>query len=284
MRCREKLAMQTLHTGATMGAMKKQGPRLNMTVMLIPSLFVSLLFIAYASSAADTVVNRGWSYAIEKGIEKSKRSYLLLYHPGTKEEKKVSVVSRCSKPQHSEGVYGTCTHAITIHPGGHTFSLKTGEDVVLADSSFDFPVLGTVEYGCCAGSDRVSFYTEKGEYLGRITTINLTKGNNAITDVLDVRNSTGRNDSTKYFVVQDDKNDLAYFAWTSETKRKMRKLPIIYEIFDKGACDEWYLSKFSKYADRTDITFALEGRFCEKQSRLFSCQKEESRISCTLRQ
>lgn len=234
--------------------------------------------------SAGTDSTSGWSYTVEKGVEKSRRSYLLVYHPGTKEEKKISVVSTCRKPQHSEAAYGKCTHSLTTRPGGHRFSLKTGEDVVIADSSSDSLILGTIEYGCCGGPDRVSFYTERGDYLGRISTLNLSKGSNVITGVLDLRNSTGRNDSTKYFVVQDEKNDFAYSAWISEHGGKPRKLPIVLEIFNRGACDEWYLSNFDKYADRTDITLALEGRFCEKPIRIFSCQREESRIQCTLRQ
>jgi hypothetical protein len=256
---------------------------MNIQILQIAALLFLLCLVPSLSFATDTK-DTGWSYSIQNGIEKSERTYLLVYAPATREEKHIFVVSQCSKPHQSEGTYGKCTHKLSIQPKNQKFSLNNGEDVVIVDSPFDSLILGTIEYGCCADSDTVRFYTETGSYFGRLTTLSPLKSrNNVITDRFDFKNSTGRHESTKYLVIQDDKNDYKYYAWVKENENQIRKIPILFTIPNKENCDEWYLTDFTKYGDRQDITLTLEGRFCESQSRTFSCQKTEDNIHCTIR-
>jgi hypothetical protein len=258
--------------------MKKQLLSIAILIFLL-SYFLSVSSVAEAKD--DN--NFGWSYSIENGFEKTKRTYLLVYNPQSQQERQITVVSQCSKPYMTEGTYGKCNHKINIQPTNKIFSLDTGEDVVIVNSSFDSLILGTIEYGCCAASDTVRFYTEDGSYLGRLTTMSPSKSrNNVITDMFDFSNSTGRHESAKYLVVQDDKDDYKYYAWIKENRKEMIKIPIHLTIPDKENCDEWYLSDFTKYVDRQDITLTLEGRFCEKQNRTFSCQKIGGNVNCTL--
>lgn len=249
------------------------------------SIAVICILLSYVSSASiisDAKDNNfGWSYSIQDNIEKTKRTYLLVFNPQAQQERRITVVSQCRKPYMAEGTYGNCNHKIDIQPTNKIFTLDTGEDVVIVDSAFDSLILGTIEYGCCAASDIVRFYTENGSYLGRLTTMSPLKSrNNVITDMLDFKNSTGRHESIKYLVIQNDKDDYKYYAWIKGNQEKMIRIPILLNILDKENCDEWYLSDFTKYGDRQDITLTLEGRFCEKQNRTFSCQKTEETINC----
>lgn len=250
--------------------------------MRILALVVSLCFVPI-NIAADTKDNHGWSYSIQNGIEKTKRTYLLVYNPQTRQERQITVVSQCSKPHMTEGTYGKCNHKIKIQPTDKMLSLDTGEDVVIVVSSFDSLILGTIDYGCCADFDTAMFYTETGSYLGRLTTLSPLKSrNNVFTDMFDFKNTT-RHKSTKYLVIQDDKNDYKYYAWVKENKNQMKKIPVLFTIPNKESCDKWYLTDFTKYGDRQDITLTLEGRFCESQNRTFSCHKTENAINCDLR-
>jgi hypothetical protein len=235
-----------------------------------------------AISIVAEAKDNDWDYSIQNGMEKTKRSYLLVYAPQTQQERHISVVSQCSKPHLTEGTYGKCSHRINIQPTNKIFSVDTGEDVVIVNSSFDSLILGTIEYGCCAGSDTVRFYTENGSYLGRLATMSPSKSrNNVITDMFDFRNSAGRHENIRYLIVQGDKDDYKYYAWIKENKKEMVKIPILMTISDKKKCDEWYLTDFTKYYDHHDITLTLEGRFCEKQNRTFSCKQIENTIECT---
>lgn len=252
---------------------------------LIPiiALCVLLTYLTSASIASEDKDNNfGWSYSIQDNIEKTKRTYLLVYEPQSQQERRISVVSQCSKPHMTEGTYGKCNHKIDIQPTNKTFTLDTGEDVVIVNSSFDSLILATIDYGCCAGSDTVRFYTENGSYLGRLSTISPSKNNNnVITGMFDFRNSTGRHESIKYLAVQNDKDAYTYYAWVKENKNEMIKIPILLTISGKKNCDEWYLSDFTKYYKHNDITLTLEGRFCEKQNRTYSCKQIEGNIKCT---
>lgn len=254
-------------------------------IIQIIALLLPICFVSSIKAGTDIENNSGWSYSIQNGIENSKRTYLLVYSPGMKEEKLITVASQCSKPYPSEGAYGICTHDVNIQPSKKNFSLNTGEDVIIVSSPFGFLILGTMDYGCCGGPNVAKFYTDTGEYLGKLNTITPSKNSkNVITDITDFQNSTGRFEKTNYFVVQDDKNNLQYYAWVKENDKPITKIPIIFTIANKKKCDEWYLSDFTKYEDRQDITLTLEGRFCENQKRTFSCQKEEKAIHCMPRQ
>lgn len=259
-----------------------------MKIQIQIAMLLVYFFIVPSNGMAADNNNSGWSYYIRNGIEESKRSYLLVFHPGRKEQKQINVVTTCSKNFDNDGVYGICNHDIFIEPEKQKLLLNTGEDVVVSTSNFDFLIIGTISYGCCALADTIKFYTENGLYLGRLYGLDISKGRNTITDTIDLRNHSrnsrrGRSENIDFFVVQDDNDDLKYSAWVKEPddKSQMRKIPIIFNMSNKDTCEEWYLTNFVRYYDRKDITFTLEGRFCEKQERTFNCQMEEDKINCT---
>jgi hypothetical protein len=244
--------------------------------------------------AADATRNMfAPSYILENGIEKSRRSYLLVYLPEKDERRQVSVVSECQKPYQEEGVYGTCKHHISILPSGKTFTVDTGEDVVMIATAWDTPlVLGTVDYGCCAAPLTITFYREDGQRLGALKK---TPGalhsmyGNAITRLWNLGNSTGRRDKAQFLVIQDDQKDDLFYALKKDMHGKFIKLPIRYRNSNEAKCDDWLLGEFVKYGDRGDTTLALEGFFCANntkegyEKKLYSCQEQDKAIECTER-
>lgn len=229
-----------------------------------------------------------WSYSVQNGIEKSKRSYLLVYASQTKKERLITVVSHCEKILGTGGRYGTCTHKIDIQPTKVNFSLNTGEDVVMISASVGFGdtlILGTIAYGCCGTPNFVRFYTEYGKYIGSLQREDLHSfNNNMITNMFVFGNSTWDDEKRSYFAVEDEENYDKYYAWVKEGKREIVKVPILYTNPDKEKCKVWYLAAFSTYAVRPGITMILKGRYCnttEDQERLFSCYKTESTINCS---
>ena len=260
---------------------------LRLAVLFLP-LLCGMSTVVYS---ADTTKNiSGPSYVIENGIEKSIRSYLLVYHPDKADRRQVSVVSECQKPYEEEGVYGKCKHRINIIPTRKTFTVDTGEDVVMIATAWDTPlILGTVDYGCCAAPLTLTLYKEDGERLGTLKkaprALHSLYGN-AITRLWDLGNSTGRGEKAQFFVIQDDRKDELFYVLKTDTSRKLLKLPIHYKNPNEARCDEWFLGEFVKYADRDDATFTLEGFFCSnsteqgQEKKLYSCHEKGNAVEC----
>ncbi|MBI4825884.1 MAG: hypothetical protein HY807_05620 [Nitrospirae bacterium] len=244
--------------------------------------FILWSFIPQIAIAENHKDSSGWSYSVEDGIEKSKRSYLLVSDPQLQPERRITVVSQCQKPCLTEGTYGKCVHDISIQPTNITLSIVTGEDIVIVDAFEDILILGTIQYGCCTEPDVIRFYSENGKYIGRLDSYRpLRIGQNIIRDGLSLTNSTGRHENVKYLVVQDDEDNYKYYAWIRENKNELVKVPILFSIPNREACGEWYLKEFTKYIDRQDITMTLEGRLCETQNRAFDCHRTESNVTCS---
>lgn len=249
--------------------------------MLSVLIIFFLLIPLNISIAENQKDDFGWEYSIQSGIAYSKRTYLLVYDPESQQKKEIKVISKCKKPYPAEGTYGECTHDINIKPTKTNIKLTSGEDVVLINNTFGRLILGTIAYGCCAGSDVIKFYTENGKYMGSLAAYDsLRIGKNVITDNINLKNSTESNNRVKYFIVQDDDDEYKYYAWIQEATGNMIKVPILFTLHNKKNCDEWLLSEFTKYSDRRNILMVFEGRFCEKQNRTFDCHRTKNNITC----
>lgn len=244
----------------------------------------------------DTKKQIPWSYSIQKGIEKSSRSYLFVHRPQETQERRITVVSECQKEVHAEGVYGKCKHTVSISPTGKNFTLHTGEDVVMIQTAWDSPlVLGTINYGCCAEDVTITFYTEDSSRLGMLQkTPGMMQSalyGTTITRALDLGNSTGRHEKQQFFVVEADNNEVAFCAWEKNKTGGLKKVPILLQEDETHICGKWFLSEFVKYGDRDDITLILEGISCNENTeadtkcnaldkRYFSCHEGKNAIEC----
>jgi hypothetical protein len=256
---------------------------------LLMSLFVIFFFIFSFSlpALAGKGVVGSWSYSVKNGTEKTKRTYLLVYEPGAKQEKTITVTSQCERPFPSESTYGKCTHNISIQSAGTKFSLNTGEDVVMVQFTWEAPlILATIGYGCCAGPDKVRFYTDKGKYLGAIRGDSVERRanyQNLIARTFDMGNGE-RYGKRIYLVLENEKSESGFEAWVYETVGKTWKLPVSLTIPEGAICEDWYISEFVAYGDRHDIILKLKGDRCGKEEGMkdlfFSCLPSDKEINC----
>lgn len=206
-----------------------------MFALLTPFPFFSRIPFLRLGKTKDDLV---WSYNVESGIEKSRRSYMLVYNPENVDRRQISIVSVCQKPFQQEGVYEKCKHNIKIVPTGSTFTVDTGEDVIMINTAWNTPiVLGTLDYGCCAAPLTITFYREDGQRIGTIKKSHqalLSLYGNAITRSWDLRNSTGRHDKVQYFVIQDNQKDFKFYAIKKGSDGKLLKIPIYYKNVDQA--------------------------------------------------
>jgi hypothetical protein len=260
------------------------------SIFILMSLFIIFIFIFsfsfLALAAKDS--DRCWSYSVENGIEKSKRTYLLVHHdPDTKQQKTITVTSQCERPYLSERTYGTCKHNIGIQPAGTKFNINTGEDVVRVEFTWEAPlILATIEYGCCAGPDTVRFYTDKGKYLGAIRGDSVdSRANfqNLIVRTFDMGNGT-RYGKKIYLLLEKDRSESGLEAWVYENANKTRKIPVLLTIPEGTTCEDWYVSEFVAYGDRHDIILKLKGVWCSNNEGIkdfsFSCLPTDREINC----
>jgi hypothetical protein len=245
--------------------------------------YLAALFLSSSASALAAGVNN-WTFKVENGVEKSKRSYLLVhfvYAPQRKEARRINVTSVCEKPYNAEGVYGKCNHDIFVSPIKKHFVLKTGEDVIMLRSPNQQLLLATLEYGCCGGPDTVRFYTEHGTYLGLLWGFHLresTNDDNVITRLLDVRNV-----AEDYLAVNVEGGEGDFEVVNLESNKINKKMPISYTLKGKDACDYWHLGEFKKYGNRDFITLKVNGFHCRKEvmeEQEFSCTKTAEEIRC----
>jgi len=240
------------------------------------SLFVNPISVSANNDAK-------WTYTVQNGIEKSKRSYLLVSDPDSKEEKRFSVISTCEKQLRAEGVYGTCVHQINNETDKVKFTLKTGEEVIMAGIIRDAPlILATVEYGCCAGPDIIRFYTETGKYLG------------SKTEYLDCNRINKRNvirsksdfgfgpfyDGRSYLLVSPDEksNDLKAIIW--ESGRLIGSIPVELSFPNKELCPAWTIEQFDGYRDSKYLTLTLRGIECDTDKAIFNCSVSKEKMTC----
>ena len=249
------------------------------------SLLLAALFFIHTLPSSVMSGDRSdteWSYSIEKGIEKSKRSYLLVYAPKEKKERRIKVISECQKPHSAEGAYGKCTHKIDIQPTNKKITLKTGEDVVMIFFPWGPLVLGTINYGCCGGPDIVYFYTENGKYLGSLEGFNLSNRanyNNLIAREFDMKNTTGI-----YMLVEKGDKIGDIQALVFENGDAFKRIPVLFTIKGKEKCEYWHIEEFVKYGDREYITLKMNGYFCKGEAleeQVFICSNTEKGISCS---
>ena len=251
-------------------------------------LFSTIIFCSCSSFGhISNTIGTEWSYAIDNGTEKTERAYLLVYAPKKPEERRVKVVSRCQKPYPAEGVYGACTHTIDVHPAHIQFNLNTGEDVVMVQFTWDAPfILATIEYGCCAGHDTIYFYTDKGEYLGKIigySTASRANNGSLFARTFDFGNAT-RDNETIYLLVSDEDRANRFQALVFESGKAPVRIPVLGVIPDQEMCGDWYIDKFIKYGDRNDLTLKINGLWCKNdddmQERPYHCTAGEKAITC----
>lgn len=243
-----------------------------------------ILYFPYLALSNDKNYNN-WSFEIKNDVAISKRDYLLVYSPQEKEERKIRVISQCRKPLNIEGVYGKCTHEIKIQPTNKKFKLNTGEDVVMFSLNGDQLILGTREYGCCGGFDKMRFYTEKGEYLGYIYGRDFSERANSENLILRTYNMYNASfDMEKnYMLMRNESNhELEAFVFGNNiTKRK--KIPLLLSIEGKEKCDDWLIKEFMHYGDRPNMTLKMEGYFCKEEVNeepIFICSGTEKGLNC----
>lgn len=143
-----------------------------------------------------------------------------------------------SKAISTGGRIRECKHNIKIVPTGSTFTVDTGEDVIMINTAWNTPVvLGTLDYGCCAAPLTITFYREDGQRIGTIKKshqVLLSLYGNAITRSWDLINSAGRHDKVQYFVIQDDQKDFKFYAIKKGSDGKLLKIPIYYKNVDQA--------------------------------------------------
>jgi hypothetical protein len=245
---------------------------------IFPLLIPALL---YADSSG--LLKEKWSYQIEGEIGITERTYLLVYGDDATNLKKIHVVSKCQKIISSESTYGECTHQISLSSNKKKYTLKTGEDVVLVKSPTDILLIGTLNYGCCAGPDYIEIYTKNGAYLGIIEGFNLSKRanrNNILERLFDLRN-TARN-----FMLIQQQNSFNFEAIAFKNDGSSQKISVQVDIKGKDKCDYWHIEDFVQYGDVKDITLNVSGFFChanipEEQS--FLCKPKNNIIECFLK-
>jgi len=255
-------------------------------IILLLLFFIALPCRAIASEKSNCT----WSYTVEKGIEKSVRCYLLVYGHTveTPVEKKIEVISKCQMPYSTEGVYGICTHNVRVRPAGKTFSLKTGEDVLMISST---PLLiGTIRYGCCAGADILKVYTENGKYLGTLQGLDLLSRQldkrNRITTTYGFDNIASY-ENKMYLALDADEKRNAFRVLVFDKDARTKSIPISVDMKIIANCEEWFLSKFYHGIDEKDLTMRLHGRVCrgngDDQDPVFTCSVSESAVACSLK-
>lgn len=248
------------------------------------SVFVPLLIaIGAPSHAASAPKGTGeWSLSITKNVERSKRTYLLAYIPDQKIEKEITVTSECRKPFNTEATYGECSHSVVVQPGNKTFTLKTGEDVVMVDNPFGAPILGTVAYGCCGGPGTVVFYSDNGEKLGSLDGFSLdlkTNSANLFTRKLEMKNT-----AEGYMLVRKGKTDDLEALVFRDGHPMPDSLPLVIPIEGKKKCEYWHLDDFVHYGDAEYLTLKMKGSFCTEQveeEQEFHCSRMKSVIVCS---
>lgn len=142
-------------------------------------------------------------------------------------------------------------------------------------------ILATLEYGCCGGPDTARFYAEDGTYLGSLEGFELQRGanyGNVIRRTFDMKNST-----ENYLLVSAAGATGTFEALVLDGNKPIQKLPVLFIVSDKDACDYWHIGEFVKYGDRDVITLKVKGSFCSKEvqeEQEFSCVRKATGISC----
>lgn len=253
-------------------------------------LVCALGFLCSCGTMRASGAHGAWSYEVAGGIEKTSRAYLLVSEGGTERETGFEVHTVCSKPIDSEGTYGQCAHTVRVDPSDKTFSLPTGEDVVMVRFARDAPaMLATIGYGCCAGPDTAAFYTGQGRYLGKLDGRNLSfrgTGNNVILREYDMGNGT-RYRNRLVLLVLGEPAESGYVAVVLESGREVRKIPVHVSNAGRNICEEWYIERFTRYEDRKGVTLELQGYFCNNRDGVlkteYDCAVLSDSISCEIR-
>lgn len=209
---------------------------------------IALLFLMSLLSCDSSFDKIDKEWACDFG--KSKRYYLLIYYNyKTNEERKINVISQC-QPTEGEETYGECTHKIFIQPTNKSFTINTGEDVVIIDRhDHDFPViLGTIRYGCCGGPDIVNFYTENGKYLGSLEGFKLLERantENIIIRQFDMKNIISIRKKI-YIIVEKEDNSNDYQVVVLDNSNNIIVIPLVLPISEKEKekCDYWHIDDF----------------------------------------
>jgi hypothetical protein len=274
-------------------------------VCLLPS----VLCLPLSLSAGEKDI--GWSYSMSnEGWETTMRSYLLMHNPPliksldqANKGKKIYVKSTCGKGYATEGIYGQCTHEIDIQPGSVKFTIKGGGEVVriyvplvnpsedremmAVDDGSSILILGTVEPGCCDSPTVVSYYTETGKYIGKLTKRRASGsyGGNAITGTFRQGNVEAYNGKI-YMILDREDGNKGYEAMVFKDGLSTGRIPVSLQIPDESFCEDWNIERFLYGIGKNGmgVFLTLEGQACNNDTgifqRHFTCSIDDNAITC----
>jgi hypothetical protein len=244
---------------------------------------ISTLFFLLSSAFADSL-DSGWEYLVSEGKVKSSRLYMLVLNAGEPKEKRLEVRSVCERPKDTEATFGECVHTIHMSPDSKKLELKTGETVFLpyfGGTLDNFPlVIGTIQYGCCGGTNTIDFYGPDGTRMGSLPTfINDHSGvPDRITDFNNAANHnlilTTENDQEEI----NNKSNL--ILWKYLESEKYSKELVKLNLPETPACI-WTIAGAFFDKDVLDINFSLVQCDVPKEVVKARCKKSEAQWSCT---
>ncbi len=246
------------------------------------------LFCAAALASASNFKSQ-WEYKVEKPLKgepvtSSTRYSLLVANPGTKTETRLEVKSFC-KMTPSEARYGNCEHEINIPGRKRTLVIKEGEDIGLvylsSNNGTTDPILGALQYGCCAGPSRVTLFNLNGDNLGTIETFE------RITPVIDqVWIFHNVDDHGSALVLEGPTSGDAqpkYVLLTYKAPGHYQKEPVKVALpKDVGNCLGWTVEQYTQYLDHPNPELALTSYECEPTSLKGPCEKKGAEWVCQL--
>jgi hypothetical protein len=231
--------------------------------------------------------DKAFSSSVKNGINNTKRDYLLVHAPSTKQEKNIHVISKCEKPVNAEGVYGECTHEVRMQPTNKQFTLRTGEDVVMTElKTTDAPLIfATIGYGCCMDPSTVRFYSESGKYLGTLFTYGAKPitFNPVVKSTVYIGNATSYKD--KIFLLTNRSEKSAELqALVFDSKKLVGQIPVSLPIFSTTSnCGPvWYIEDFATAGGSLTLRLAD----CDVAGsetlvkKTFTCSVTEKEITC----
>lgn len=260
--------------------MKKQSTR------IIIALLTGYLLSASTVMGGE-LADKSFSSLVKNGINNTKRDYLLVHAPGTKQEKNIHIISRCNKPINAEGVYGECTHDIRIQPTNKEFTLRTGEDVVVTElKATNAPlILATIGYGCCMDPSTIRFYSENGKELGMLFSYGARpiEFNPVVKNPIYLGNATNYKDKIFLLTNRSEKSaELQVLVFDSN--KLTGHIPVSLPIFSvtSNCGPSWHIEDFLSAGESLTVKLAdCDVPESEKLvKKTFTCSVSEKEITC----
>jgi hypothetical protein len=240
---------------------------------------VSFLPVESQTEAKDNKrqISSNWTYSVRQGKAMSKRLYLLVANPGTKQERQFDVMSDCTKMFPSESTYGSCTHHVTERQTDKALVLKTGEELILTNTLGEMSGLATIEYGCCAGPSVISFYTDRGELIGYIFTDQ--RPHAMIGRTWNFSNGGGE---LMLLMGREPLKSPGFSIASLDSRGEVKRQPVTVVNPEEQRCDYWAIEHFGGYANKEGIFLAMNGHICDPITVQGLCTIENEGWLCKL--